>query len=155
MSKFVSILFLLLFSFTAIAQQNKLSEYGTAEVNGTANYDPSDAPVVYLDQLPNQSNGIFSDCTCAACGTGAQMLAENFVVAAAGPNYGITEIVMWGGYFPENIPNTTDDFTITIYEDAAGAPGAVFYTASGLLPTTRTATGVVVFSVDEKVLTFD
>jgi hypothetical protein len=132
-----------------------LSEYGTAETSGTSNYEPSDAPIVFLDQAPNQVNGIFSDCNCAGCASGAQVLADNFTVVSAGPTYGITEIVMWGGYFPENIPNTTDDFTIIIYEDAAGAPGAVVYTATGLLPTTRTSTGIVLFGVDEYLFTFD
>ncbi len=151
----ISFIALLAISFTGFAQQNMLSEYGSAEVSGTSTYEPSMAPVVFLDQAPNQLNGIFSDCLCVACASGAQVLADNFVVTAASPTFGITEIVMWGGYYPENIPNTTDDFTITIFEDAAGAPGTVFYTASGLVPTTRATTGIILFGVDEYICTFD
>ena len=51
MSKFFPVLFLVLFSFTTFAQ-NKLSDSGTAEVKGTSTYEPSDAPVVFLDQAP-------------------------------------------------------------------------------------------------------
>jgi len=62
---------------------------------------------------------------------------------------------VWGGYHSENIPNVTDDFTITIFEDAAGVPGTVVYTGAALLPTTRATTGVVLFGVDEYMFTFD
>ena len=50
MPKFFSVLFFVLFSFTAIAQQNMLSEFGSAEASGTSTYEPSMAPVVLLDQ---------------------------------------------------------------------------------------------------------
>jgi len=148
------------FSFPAFAQTTNLEassllEFGTANVSGTSTVHAPNAPVVLLDQAPNQVNGVFSDCLCVACGSGMQVLADNFVVSTASPTFGITEIVMWGGYFTENIPNTTDDFTITIFEDAAGIPGAVVYTASALLPTTRVTTGVVLFGVDEYMFTFD
>jgi hypothetical protein len=154
MSKFFSVLFFVLFSFSAFAQ-SMLTEFGVADAKGTSNYAPSEAPVVFLDQAPNQLNGIFSDCLCAICASGAQVLTDQFVVSTASPTLGITEIVMWAGYWPENIPNTTDNFTITIFEDAAGAPGPVFYTASGLVPTTRVTTGMVLFGVDEYMCTFD
>ena len=112
MFKFFSVLFIFFFSFTVFAQTS-LIEFGTAEVSGNSTYEPSDAPVVFLDQAPNQSNGIFSDSTCTLCG-GPQVLAANFNTSIAGPTVGITEIKMWGGYYPNNIPNTTDDFTIII-----------------------------------------
>ena len=123
MKYFFSVLFSLIFSFSVFAQSSAL-DYGQAEVSGTSIYQPSDAPVVFLDQAPNQSNGIFSDSTCSICG-GAQVLAANFNATIAGPTVGITEIKMWGAYYPEDIPNTVDDFTIIIHSDAAGVPGAV------------------------------
>jgi hypothetical protein len=99
-------------------------------------------------------NGLFADSTCAICGTGQQSIADNFNVTVAGPTVGITEIVMWGGYYPENIPNTTDDFTIIISQDAAGVPGAVVDARYDLTPA-RATTGVTLFGVDEYVFTFD
>jgi hypothetical protein len=152
MSKLFSVLFLLLFSFSAVAQTS-LVEFGTAEVSGTSNYTPSEAPVVFLDQAPNQVNGLFADSTFG--GTGQQTIADNFVVAMAGPTYGITEIIFWGGYFPENIPNTVDDFAIIIHEDNAGEPGTVIWQGYDMQPTTRATTGVVLFGVDEYIFTFD
>jgi hypothetical protein len=153
MPKFLSVLFLVLFSFTTFAQ-NKLSDDGTAEVKGTATYEPSDAPVVFLDQLPNQVNGLFADANCLGCGTLQQSIAENFVVTATGPAVAITEIVMWGGYFPENIPNATDNFTIILHDDNAGQPGADLDVRTALQPT-RATTGIVLFAVDEYMFTFD
>jgi len=155
MPKFFSVLFFVLFSFTAIAQQNMLSEFGNADVTGTATYEPSDAPVVFLDQLPNQVNGLFADANCLGCGTLQQSIADNFTVAIGGPTVGITEIVMWGGYFPENIPNTTDNFSIVLHDDNAGEPGTVLDSRTGLQATTRATTGIILFGVDEYVFTFD
>jgi len=63
--------------------------------------------------------------------------------------------VIWGGYYPEDIPNTTDDFTILFHADAAGQPGAVFASLSGLQATTRVNTGVVLFGVHEYMFTFN
>ena len=135
--------------------QSTLSEFGSADVSGTSNYEPSDAPVVFLDQAPNQVNGLMADSTCSICGTGQQSVAENFNVTTAGPTVGITEIVIWGGYYPENIPNTTDDFTIIISQDAAGVPGAVVDARYNLQATSRVSTGVVLFGVNEYEFTFD
>jgi hypothetical protein len=63
--------------------------------------------------------------------------------------------VFWGGYFPENIPNVTDDFTVIVHSDAGGVPGAVVDSRSGLQASSRATTGVVLFGVDEYVFTFD
>ena len=124
MPKFLSVLFIVLLSFSAFAQSSLL-EYGPAEVSGTSIIEAPLTPIVFLNQAPNAINGLFADSSFN--GTLQQSIAENFVVAAAGPTYGITEIKFWGGYFPENIPNTTDDFTILIHSDAGGSPGAVIY----------------------------
>jgi hypothetical protein len=155
MPKFLSVLFLILFSFTAFAQQHMLTDYGTADVSGKAIVEAPMAPVVFLDQAPNQVNGLFSDSSCALCGTLQQSIAANFNVVTAGPTYGITEVVMWCGYYPENIPNTTDNFTFILHSDAAGSPGAIVDARYNLQPASRVTTGVVLFGVDEYMCTFD
>ena len=154
MSKFFTVIFLVVFSFSAFAQYS-LVDYGSADVSGTTIVNPPMAPVVFLDQVPNQVNGLFADSNCLLCGTLQQSIADNFSVGVAGPSYAITEIVMWGGYYPENIPNTTDDFTIIVHSDAGGSPGAVVDSRSGLEATSRVTTGVVLFGVDEYMFTFD
>jgi Secretion system C-terminal sorting domain len=111
--------------------------------------------VVFLDQAPNGVNGLFADSDCQLCGTLQQSIAENVNVTTAGPNVVVTELVIWGGYYPENIPNTTDDFTIILHADNAGQPGAVLFSASGLEATSRVSTGVVLFGVNEYMFTFD
>jgi len=99
-------------------------------------------------------NGLFADSNCLGCGSLQQSIAENFIAVSGGPDVGITEIVMWGGYFPENIPNTVDNFTIILHDDAAG-PGADLDVRTGLEATSRVATGIVLFGVDEWMFTFD
>jgi len=152
MPKFFSVLFILLFSFSVFAQTS-LSDYGQANVSGKSIVEAPMAPIVYLNQAPNGLNGLFADSSFN--GASQQSIADNFVVAAAGPNYGITEIVFWGGYFPQNIPNTTDDFTIIIHSDAGGSPGANIYARYNLQATSRVTTGVILFGVDEYLFTFD
>ena len=147
------ICFLFICSAITTFAQNKLSDSGTAEVSGTSTYEPSNAPIVFLDQLPNQVNGLFADSNCLICGSGQQSIADDFVTAIGGPDVGITEIIMWGGYFPENIPNTTDNFTIILHDDAGG-PNADLDVRTGLQPT-RAITGAVLFGVDEYMFTFD
>jgi hypothetical protein len=152
MSKFFSVLFLFLFSFSAFAQSS-LIDYGPAEISGTSIIEAPLAPIVFLDQVPNGVNGFFADSSFN--GTSQQSIADNFAVAVAGSTYGITEIMFWGGYFPENIPNPTDDFTILIHSDAGGVPGAVIYARYDLQATSRATTGTVLFGVDEYLFTFD
>jgi len=154
MPKLFSVLFLILFSFSAFAQSSLL-EYGPAEVTGMFIVEAPMTPVVFLDQVQNGLNGLFADVTCALCPTGQQTVADNFVVGAAGSTYGITEIKFWGGYYPENIPNPTDNFTIIIHSDAGGAPGTVVETRSGLQATSRVSTGVILFGCNEYLFTFD
>ncbi len=96
-------------------------------------------------QPPNQSNGLFSDSDCDLCGTGQQSLADDFTLAAEET---ITEVAFFAGYFPTNIPLATDDWTVIFHADAAGAVGAAIETQLDV-PSTRVATGVVLFGVDE------
>ncbi len=154
MPKSFTVLLLVLFSFSAFAQSSLL-KYGQPEISGTSIYGAPMAPVTFLDQIPNGSNGLFADASCVLCPTGQQSIADNFAVGSAGPTYGITELVIWGGYYPENIPNSVDNFTILIHSDAGGSPGAVIETRSGLQATTRSTTGTILFGCDEYVFTFD
>jgi Secretion system C-terminal sorting domain len=155
MSKFLTVLFSILFTVFTLAQSASLKDFGVSNVSGTSFVGPSMAPVVFLDQAPNGVNGLFADSDCQLCGTLQQTVAENFVAAAGGSAVGITELVIWGGYYPEDIPNTTDDFTILIHSDAAGQPGAVIDTRSGLQAATRVQTGVILFGTHEYIFTFD
>lgn len=154
MSKLLTALFATFFTLSLFAQ-SALIDFGNAELSGTSLVGPSMAPIVFLDQAPNGVNGLFADESCVLCPSGQQTIADNFAVSVAGPTYAITELVIWGGYYPENIPNTTDDFTILIHTDAAGSPGTVIENRSGLQPTSRATTGIVLFGVNEYIFTFD
>ena len=154
MPKFLTLLFLALFSFSAFAQTS-LADFGQSMVSGTSNIEAPMSPLVFLDQAPNQVNGVFADASCALCGTGQQTVADNFIATISNSTTGILGLVMWGGYYPENIPNTTDDFTILVHSDAAGSPGTVIWSQSGLQADSRVSTGVVLFGVNEYMFTFD
>jgi hypothetical protein len=146
------VLFLLLFSFSAFAQSS-LSDYGPARISGRSIFEAPVYRFFLLDQAPNGVNGLFADSSCALCPTGQQSIAENFIVTNL--VMGIAELVIWGGYYPENIPNTMDDFTILFHSDSGGIPGPVLYSWSDLQAASREPTGVVLFGCDEYVFTFD
>lgn len=154
MPKFFTVLCFVLFSFSVFAQST-LSDYGTANVTGKSILESPMAPVQFLFQTPNQVNGVFADASCALCGTGQQTVAENFTATISNSTTGIIQFVIYGGYYPENIPNATDDFTIILHADAAGSPGTVLWQESGIQATSRSTTGVVLFGVDEYMFTFD
>ena len=100
-----------------------------------------------LNQPPNQSNGIFSDGDCGSCGQGMQVVAADFVLAA---DTTVSQLVIWGGYFPGNmIPNPADPFTVIFHQDTGGLPGAAVSTEAGIAPSSVTQTGVVLFGVNE------
>jgi hypothetical protein len=108
-----------------------------------------------LNQPPNQVSGIFSDEGCDICGTGEQVLAESFTVITGGMGYDLQQIIIWGGYFPNNIPLAVDDFDVLVHSDAAGIPGAVICSETGMAATSRVDTGVDLFGVDEYMVTLD
>ena len=110
--------------------------------------------VVHLNQPPNGVNGFFSDPACAICGTGQQSIADNFVINEPGGAFRLEQIDMWGGYFPTNTANTTDNFQVLIHNDAGGVPGTVVFSLSGIQATNRVQTGVIVFGVNEWQYTF-
>jgi hypothetical protein len=143
-----------LFSFSAFAQSS-LSDYGPAVASGKSIIEAPMAPIVFLNQVPNQINGLFADESCALCPTLQQTVADNFAATIANATTGILEIVIWGGYYPEDIPNTTDDFTIILHSDNAGQPGAVITTLTGLQAASRVQTGIILFGTHEYEFTFD
>lgn len=109
---------------------------------------------VLLDQQPNAINGFFNDSDCQLCPTGQQSMADDFIVSV--PSVQLNQIVMWGGYFPGNVPNAIDDFDILIHNNSGGLPGpTILFSVSGIQATSRVATGVVLFGVDEYMFTFD
>jgi hypothetical protein len=154
MKNFFSVLFLAVFSLSVFAQTS-LMDFGPSLVSGTSIIQAPMAPVVFLNQAPNTVNGLFADASCALCPTTQQTVADNFSATIGNSTTGITELVIWGGYYPEDIPNTTDNFTILIHSDAAGSPGAVIWSQSGLQAASRVQTGVVIFNTHEYKFTFD
>ena len=115
---------------------------------------PALAPVVLLDQPPNQVSLFFSDASCDFCGPGSEVIAANFVQVLPVAPTGITEIIIWGGWFLFNT-QTTDDWTVIIHTDAGGLPGGVFYTQANFAATSIVSTGVVVGGIDEYMVTLD
>ncbi|MCZ6651643.1 MAG: GEVED domain-containing protein [Planctomycetota bacterium] len=99
-----------------------------------------------MSQLPNQVNGLFSDVNCAACGTGTQVVADNFIMAVDGS---IDILRFWGGYFTQNIPENPDCFTVIFYADAGGTPGGIINQLDCVAATSRVDTGIDLFAVDE------
>ncbi len=144
----------MLFSFSY--GQTSLKDFGNPNISGKSMIETHMmAPITFLDQAPNGVNGIFADSDCQLCGTLQQTVAGNFTTATGGSSVGITELVIWGGYYPENIPNTTDDFTFILHSDNAGQPGTDLDTRTGIEATSRVTTGVTLFGTDEYMFTFD
>ncbi|MCH2222910.1 MAG: hypothetical protein MK097_21705, partial [Dechloromonas sp.] len=92
-------------------------------------------------QNPNGSNGLFADSTGDAP---LQQIADDFVLTA---NATVGAVTFWGGYFNDNNAYA-DDFTVKIYEDSAGEPGAELLSTT-LSNLVRTDTGTDLFGVDE------
>jgi PEP-CTERM motif len=110
----------------------------------------SAANAALITQLPNQGNAFFSDSDCDAylCSSGSRSAAEDFVLASSVA--GIGQVTLWGGFYPNNLLNTSIPFTVRILGESGGLPdiGSVFYSASGLTGT-LTSTGTSLFGYDE------
>jgi len=104
------------------------------------------SPTVLIHQEPNKANGWMADSDCAMCATSQQSLSDNFMLARP---MRVNQIVFWGGYYPENIPLSVDDFTVIIHRDDAGLPGTVVYSQNGIVPAARTDTCTNIFGVYE------
>jgi hypothetical protein len=99
-----------------------------------------------ISQLPNQSNGIFSDIDCDFCGGDMiQILAEQFIIWEETTVVGVN---CWGGYYPSDVPTASDAFTLIFRSNSGGMPGAEI-AKFGPLAGTRAQTGVVLFGVHE------
>jgi hypothetical protein len=99
-----------------------------------------------ISQLPNQSNGIFSDIDCDFCGGDMiQILAEQFIMWEETTVVGVN---CWGGYYPSDMPTDEDAFTLIFRNDSGGMPGAEI-AKFGPLAGVRSQTGVVLFGVHE------
>ncbi len=109
---------------------------------GTSQFCSGD---LIFDQPPNQVNGNFIDLSCSSCGTGVQVIAENFIIPSDAL---IEEFVIYAGYYDTNTPLATDLWTVNIHEDNGGEPGNIIYTED-LVSSSREVTGVVLFGVDE------
>lgn len=102
---------------------------------------PPSNPFVALDQtpLPATGQGLYSDTACGGggcAGDSVQVAAENFVLAKAAA---LTDVTIWGGYFPNDDPVATDKFTVVLHADAGGSPGTALH-AEALFPV-RTPAG--------------
>jgi hypothetical protein len=106
-----------------------------------------------ISQPPNQSNGLFADMGCDGCASGQQSIADNLLVPVEG--FVANTITFWGGYFPGNMPLAVDDIDVIFHSDAGGLPGAAICTYTGVVPTSRTDTGVDLFGVDEFLFVLD
>jgi hypothetical protein len=102
---------------------------------------------VLISQLPNQTNGIFSDCQCVLCGQ-PQVLADDFIIDADGTPIGTVNV--WGGNYPGD-STPTNNWHLEFYLDAGGFPGASVYSYLGTA--TMQQTGVVLFGVHEWLIT--
>lgn len=118
-----------------------------AEVQGAGDGGAIESVGVIVNQLPNAVVGVFTDAGCDACGSGAQVLAENFVLATP---QSIAQVVMWTGYFPGDVPIDPDVFTVTVHADGGGVPGADLYTEANVAYT-RYQSGRIVAGVHEYV----
>ena len=95
---------------------------------------------VVIDQAPNGLNGFFADPAFP------QIVADNFISTGGGLlNY---ELTFYGGYFP-NDPLPTDAFTVNLYNDAGGLPGGAATLITSGSADSRTATGNILFGVQE------
>jgi len=84
MSKFFSVLFVVLFSVAAFAQTSLL-DYTASNPSGKTLIEAPLTPIVFLSQGPNAVNGYFADSTYN--GTLQQSIADNFNVTSAVPTY--------------------------------------------------------------------
>ena len=148
MKKMLIFLTLMFFAGSIIAAPCDLMQFGESNViYGKKIMDKIDhtRDVVLIDQQPNQSNGIFSDASCDICGSGTQVIADDFTLDFG---FTINQIVLWTGYYPGNVPPATDVFTVIFHNDAGGIPGTTISTEL-TVPYVRVQTGMILFGVDE------
>lgn len=151
--KIVALLFVIVFfvmPLTAAEQSHRVSEVDQPAVDRQIDRLGDST----LNQAPNQVTGIFSDEDCDICGQ-PQVLADNFTVITAGMGFDLEQIVIWGGYYSDNIPLAVDDFDVLVHSDAAGSPSTVICSETGMAASSRVDTGIDLFGVDEYMVTLD
>ena len=102
-----------------------------------------------LTQHPLRTEAYLSDSIASL------LIADNFQTPLSGSDWRITEIVIWGGYLTRSVTNETDRFDVTIYTDSGGVPGSLIDARSGIEASSRVATGIQLFGMDEYMFTFD
>jgi len=107
-----------------------------------------------LNQTPDQSLFGWSDAGCGGCSQGAQVIAENVLVNTGGVGFDLDQIVVWGVYANTSLP-PVDNFSVLIHADSGGLPGTIICSQTGLVPTSRIATGNTVGSFPEYMVTLD
>jgi hypothetical protein len=102
------------------------------------------AQTVLLNQSPDQVSAYFDDPDYQ------QSVADNFILSSTAT---VSQIRIWGVYFPTNTPGT-DNFTVIFHADSGALPGTVISTQNNV-PVQRQLTGVAVGvnSYDEYVYT--
>jgi len=94
-------------------------------------------------QAPNQVNAYVADLSFP------QQVGENFVPQTSGP---ITSVCWYGVYYDfasDCGPGSGDDFTITYYNDNAGAPGTILAGPLAVSPTVLPTGGILAGSLTE------
>ncbi len=99
-----------------------------------------------LDQAPNLSFSLWSETTCPNCidfGIGTfQVLADDFLLDQ---DTLVTEVVIWGWYFPNNEPPPRETWTVIFHSDGSNPDGNVpqagEIASRTAVPVSRTATG--------------
>ena len=152
--KAVKLTFIALAMLAVVAQAGAADSRKVLEQNQPPVVREIDTGVAtWLAQAPNQVNGLFADLGCDMCGTGVQIIADNFVVSTGGVGVNMNQAMIWGGYYPGNLP-TAANFEVSFHSNAGGVPGAVVCQAS-VVPTSDVLTGVTLFGVSEHLLTLD
>jgi hypothetical protein len=106
---------------------------------------------LFLQQLPDQRDGIYSDAECDACPSLAQSSGQGFTCDNLFPceDVVIRQVVIWGGYFPSGTPAAEDLFTVRFHQISPSSGATVFLGERVVVPSLREDTGSDVFGVDE------
>ncbi len=115
--------------------------------------DPALTQTAILSQSPNHVDSHVSDAKLQSLPllpnpTGV-CVADNFILSSERT---ITQIRIWGIYFPGGIAPAIDNFTVVIHSDTAGLPGTALSTQHNV-PATRQLTGENVGGITEHVYT--
>lgn len=110
-----------------------------------------------LTQAPTQIAGAYSDENCISCGgTGTQVGAESLDLVTEGHIFEITQLQLWGFYYPSGIGSSDDwDVIVHFLDPILGMPGVAACTYTGLIPTSQVPSGLTIQSLPEVLVTID